>query len=1305
MDRTSQKQGDKLSPLLFGLIFNALLLALKATNIGHRTITGLRTPSRGFADDLTLVTCSAADMSRLLRVVSNFCEWSGMRVKLQKSVITAFDFGARCELPTDTILYQGQPLVRLAADQSFPYLGVRASLVQSKTRCTSSPGLRSEKDHIFSATQELVGTARGHKYLLGQMVPTMRAVAASRFRYSAPLVLWTDAELQQLYRVWLQVERSAWRLPPGFPSAPLTLPSDHGGCPLAHPRVLLIQALSKHIEQLVALPDDLRQDTIERYKRLCASCGCHNARELSAHLAQERRPRRCPIARLLRACGQLGVEARLPVCLSIWKTERETSWHCLLAHLRRVTSAPGADERLASDMACVASAWCAIRRRLARRGIRQPRQLLLDPHGRPVVWLVPETLSPPPYWLESFRRVLSLVDAAALFPRLDRGDGVPETAPHQTLIHEVLSGLLRPDCHAPALFSDERWNLIRCTAPHWVWQQLLSTHGLLSSSEATGSMDWQTVPIVELVELGHCPDMPLSCLRSLVLGLAPHLRTANMRVEQADGGPLMWDPVVLSTERVEWCFEDETAGTDTVGGYTIRTKDGLVRIVEGVRHIATVNQGRWRLLAGAYDDSGVGEEAQREYVESVCAALPGWVAQVEKDEASRGVASAQFWHGVRVIVDAECVVGCNPLVAPSSFPVAVRCWGMLEGWGYSSASHPSRVMYCMLTQSPAEQLQMAQSLKAGAIWWALTRASNLAPEVRAMLSKRGHVLAVFKRGTRAAACKGSWRLAKLQTCKTKENWTLWASSGAAGSAQKRAELKSRLDSMRLTEDGVMSLDLDDPSAREAALGPAGAAYRHKGVTVGTDGACKSDGAMGAAFISKNCRLQAKSVAVHGSPSSSRPELTAIGLACEDSPIDEDLTILTDSLSSMNLLKSTQRKDFPLWLYRHAERQLLTHVVSLINRRAAAGVITRFVKVKAHRAEPLNEAADAMASAAAELDPSRPLDLDPEAVYFYRESTLVGWDSRLRDHLTQVAARQGVALIGKEMKRKDGSVTPAHVPWSAAWLLRRDQGRSTLGEVLRSMKTSANKSRILQSLASTYPCNAILFKWGRLPSPACMLCGGDNESLSHVQCICPALQDARIRAHHNLVTLLWDRLGQASPQWAIHREMSIASLLGMEAPLDCRDEWQRAMDDMSDLDLDADGDPALAAGLLRKRPDGLAINWGRKTVLILEFTRAFDSRADWHILVDQHKTERYTSLRNRLQVCLGSGWSVEIMPFSLGIRGSYAEGPWTAALSRFGLHGSKAADLLTELVSRCLDELNELFSVRTAAILSRNAKRG
>ncbi len=48
-----QKQGGKLSPLLFGPVFPALLLGLKATGIflgGHRTISGLW--ARGFADDL-----------------------------------------------------------------------------------------------------------------------------------------------------------------------------------------------------------------------------------------------------------------------------------------------------------------------------------------------------------------------------------------------------------------------------------------------------------------------------------------------------------------------------------------------------------------------------------------------------------------------------------------------------------------------------------------------------------------------------------------------------------------------------------------------------------------------------------------------------------------------------------------------------------------------------------------------------------------------------------------------------------------------------------------------------------------------------------------------------------------------------------------------------------------------------------------------------------------------------------------------------------------------------------------------------
>ncbi len=49
-------------------------------------------PHRGFADDLVIVASAAADLSRLLRVMADFCAWSGMRIKREKSVVTGFDF-------------------------------------------------------------------------------------------------------------------------------------------------------------------------------------------------------------------------------------------------------------------------------------------------------------------------------------------------------------------------------------------------------------------------------------------------------------------------------------------------------------------------------------------------------------------------------------------------------------------------------------------------------------------------------------------------------------------------------------------------------------------------------------------------------------------------------------------------------------------------------------------------------------------------------------------------------------------------------------------------------------------------------------------------------------------------------------------------------------------------------------------------------------------------------------------------------------------------------------------------------------
>ena len=84
------------------------------------------------------------------------------------------------------------------------------------------------------------------------------------------------------------------------------------------------------------------------------------------------------------------------------------------------------------------------------------------------------------------------------------------------------------------------------------------------------------------MELGRCPEITIAYLHSLVLRLAPHVRSTNIRLEPADGGPLTWEPVLLNTDRVEWCFDDGTAEIDTVGCYTIHTKEGLERITDSI---------------------------------------------------------------------------------------------------------------------------------------------------------------------------------------------------------------------------------------------------------------------------------------------------------------------------------------------------------------------------------------------------------------------------------------------------------------------------------------------------------------------------------------------------------------------------------------------------------------------------------------------------------------------------------------------------------------------------------------------------
>jgi hypothetical protein len=162
-----------------------------------------------------------------------------------------------------------------------------------------------------------------------QLVPATRMMAGGKLAYSAGLVPWSDSELDDLHKVWLQVERAAWKWHMLYPSAPLTLPD--GGVCVQQPRITYIQALRTHVEALLALPDEIRERAVGAYEALCTACGpgCAKERDLTDVLAVEAKPRVCPIARLLRACGQLGTKIILPRVLTEAVLSSEASWQAL----------------------------------------------------------------------------------------------------------------------------------------------------------------------------------------------------------------------------------------------------------------------------------------------------------------------------------------------------------------------------------------------------------------------------------------------------------------------------------------------------------------------------------------------------------------------------------------------------------------------------------------------------------------------------------------------------------------------------------------------------------------------------------------------------------------------------------------------------------------------------------------------------------------------------------------------------------------------------------------------------------------
>ena len=194
----------------------------------------------------------------------------------------------------------------------------------------------------------------------------------------------------------------------------------------------------------------------------------------------------------------------------------------------------------------------------------------------------------------------------------------------------------------------------------------------------------------------------------------------------------------------------------------------------------------------------------------------------------------------------------------------------------------------------------------------------------------------------------------------------------------------------------------------------------------------------------------------------------IHFALAHTPVDEDLTILTDSLSAIHLLCHWHRKRILTpYVHRAKCRDIVSAILEHLLARTRAGTRTLFAKVRAHNSCELNAAADRLAAQGATL----PTDQGAFAEST-RDSGLqyAKWDPASPLTVSTADARTaGLLAFPSAALRKTWSkklraerCTRTLPSYTADFLRRRDDSRDMLGRAFQDLPPGTIKKQLVIS---------------------------------------------------------------------------------------------------------------------------------------------------------------------------------------------------------------------------------------------------
>ena len=119
------KQGCPLSPLLFNLALQGLLLGLDKLPGGYSFSSNLTIKYLAYADDLCLVCRTREEVTTFIRCLTEFADWAQLRFKPSKcAILSCINRGVRKYVESFSPTIQGEKIVVMKWGDRYKYLGV-----------------------------------------------------------------------------------------------------------------------------------------------------------------------------------------------------------------------------------------------------------------------------------------------------------------------------------------------------------------------------------------------------------------------------------------------------------------------------------------------------------------------------------------------------------------------------------------------------------------------------------------------------------------------------------------------------------------------------------------------------------------------------------------------------------------------------------------------------------------------------------------------------------------------------------------------------------------------------------------------------------------------------------------------------------------------------------------------------------------------------------------------------------------------------------------------------------------------------